>query len=227
MNPAPVGPLDPVPASPSATRRWYDRASSIYARFLEDLEYPPTRQAIEFLDLRGDERVLDLGCGSGRAVVGVARRLGPEGRVIGVDFAPGMCREATHSIHEADVGDRAAVVCGDVTALPIAAGTADAVVASFVLDLLSVADIEATLAAVDRVLGPDGRFAVVSLADSTAPLTRLYRGLRRVFPTQMDCRPIPVTSLLEAAGFAIERTRRVYLYGLPVTVALGTPGGTV
>lgn len=216
------GSPDPVPGSPSDTRRWYDRSSRIYARWVEDLEYPPTRKAIEYLDLQGGERVLDLGCGAGRAVAELAGQVGPDGRVLGIDFAPGMCRETRHSIREAGVEDRAGAVCGDVTTIPIAAGTADAAITSFVLDLMSVSDIEATLAEVDRVLGPEGRLAVVSLADSDAPLTRLYRSLRRVFPTQMDCRPISVTSYLRGAGFAIERTRMVSLYGLPVTIALGS-----
>ena len=45
------------------------------------------------LELRGEETVLDAGCGTGKVTAALARRL-PRGRVIAVDAAPSMVREA-------------------------------------------------------------------------------------------------------------------------------------
>ena len=53
---------------------------------------PQTRWGAEVLDrlpLRGDETVLDAGCGSGRVTEALARRL-PDGRVIAFDASPSM-----------------------------------------------------------------------------------------------------------------------------------------
>ena len=47
------------------------------------------RELIEKLHLRGDEAVLDIGCGDGRATAMIAERL-PEGSVLGVDRSPNM-----------------------------------------------------------------------------------------------------------------------------------------
>ncbi len=51
----------------------------------------------ERLDLRGDETVLDAGCGSGKVTALLLERL-PEGRVIGVDASPDMIEKAEAAI---------------------------------------------------------------------------------------------------------------------------------
>ena len=55
------------------------------------------REVVERLQLRGDETVLDAGCGSGRVTQLLLERL-PEGRVIGVDAAPSMVEKAREAL---------------------------------------------------------------------------------------------------------------------------------
>ena len=212
--------MDPIYGTPATTRGWYDRASGLYARFAEDLEFPPTARAIEELALEGDETVVDLGCGAGRAVTEIAGRLDDGGRVVGVDFAPGMCREASDALENAHAGERAGILCGDVTDLPIATDTVDVAISSFVLDLLSPTDIDAALNEIRRVLTADGRVAIVSLAATESLSTVAYRSIRRLFPTQMDCRPIPLLAILDSGGFDVTWAAEYSLYGLPVTIAI-------
>lgn len=74
---------------------------------------------IEVLDrlvLRGSERVLDAGCGSGRATKLLLQRL-PEGRVIGVDAAPSMVEEARSNL--AEFGDRVELRVENLTELEL------------------------------------------------------------------------------------------------------------
>jgi hypothetical protein len=71
-----------------------------------------------------------------------------------------------------------------------------------------------------RILDHGGRVAIVSIAESDSIPTSAYLAVRRLFPTLLDCRPLPVTSLLDAHGFAVLDTREHSLYGLPVTVAI-------
>ncbi|MGH2954288.1 MAG: class I SAM-dependent methyltransferase [Solirubrobacterales bacterium] len=54
------------------------------------------RQVLDRLSIRGDETVLDAGCGSGRVTRLLLERL-PEGRVIGVDASPSMIEKARES----------------------------------------------------------------------------------------------------------------------------------
>ncbi len=57
---------------------------------LEEVTGLPGRLAMDRLDLLPGQRVLDLGCGSGRTTLELATRVGPGGRVLGVDIAAEM-----------------------------------------------------------------------------------------------------------------------------------------
>jgi trans-aconitate 2-methyltransferase len=78
------------------TRDWdaatYHRVGTPQARWAE--------RVLERLDLRGDETVLDAGCGSGRVTAMLLERL-PQGRVIAVDSSPSMV-EAARALLPAD-----------------------------------------------------------------------------------------------------------------------------
>lgn len=62
------------------------------------------RDVIDRLDLRGDERVLDAGCGSGRVTEALAARV-PNGTVIAVDGSEAMVAEARRRGLDAHVAD--------------------------------------------------------------------------------------------------------------------------
>ena len=75
----------------------YDRVS--------DPQVAMAREVLGRLDLRGDETVLDAGCGTGRVTMMLLDLL-PEGRVIAVDAAPSMVEQAQAALPE----DRAEVL---------------------------------------------------------------------------------------------------------------------
>jgi trans-aconitate methyltransferase len=71
------------------------------------------------LKLRGDETVLDAGCGSGRLTAELLARL-PQGRVLGADLSLNMLRAAREHL-EPRYGGRVRFLCADLTALPLQA----------------------------------------------------------------------------------------------------------
>jgi trans-aconitate 2-methyltransferase len=73
-------------------------------------------EVLERLALRGDETVLDAGCGSGRVTRLVAERL-PSGRVIGIDASPAMIEEARSNL--AGLGDRVELRVANLTELEL------------------------------------------------------------------------------------------------------------
>ncbi len=116
---------------------------------------------------RGDEKVLDVGCGRGLLTVAVASRLS-SGSVVGVDVwhhgavtgnrADSVLENATIE----GVRHRVAVKEGDARELPFADGAFDAVVSNFVVhELKNRADRERMMREVARVLKPGGRAALV------------------------------------------------------------------
>jgi malonyl-CoA O-methyltransferase len=132
----------------------YDAAAglqhAVEARLLESLDYlddpalqrPPPR------------RVLDLGCGTGRASAAMQKRW-PKAEVVSMDLALPMLRQARAASRRRNPFARVpAQVCADARALPLADGSVDVLFSNLCLQW--VEDLDAVLAGFRRVLKPHG-----------------------------------------------------------------------
>jgi ubiquinone/menaquinone biosynthesis C-methylase UbiE len=192
------------------------------------------------LDVREGERVLELGCGTGAALVELASAAGPAGLALGVDLSLGMCRGTRLRIRDCECRNSSGtmlriessvevgVVCSDAVRLPLIGGDFDAAFMSFALELFDESDMGAVLAECRRVLRPGGRLCVVAMAEPfrPTPMTRVYAWAHGRFPAAIDCRPIAVSQVLALGSFSVERLSRHSLWGLPVEVALARAGQT-
>jgi len=128
----------------SAPRDWdaatYDRVS--------DPQFEWGLEVLDRLPLRGDETVLDAGCGSGRVTRALLERL-PHGRVIAVDAAPAMVAAAREAL-----GEGAEVVEADLVELELAEPV-DAVFSSAVFHW--VPDHDRLFGRLHAALRPGGR----------------------------------------------------------------------
>lgn len=130
------------------------------------------------LGFRGDERVLDLGCGRGAILLAAAKLL-PRGRAVGVDVwqadQTGNSAAATERNAEVEgVRQRVELHTGDMTQLSFEGGSFDAVISNLAVHNLPSA--AARRAAVDeavRVLRPGGRVAIADLAATGHHVARL------------------------------------------------------
>ena len=220
---APPGPIATVPRSKAAASEWYDALSGWYDAIADPFERSARATGLDVLDAAPGERVLDVGCGTGTALVSIANDVGPNGTAVGIDLADGMCRESRRALAATGL-DPGIVIAGDAATMPVRAGAFDALFASFVLELFDTPDILDVLAEWRRVLAPDGRLCVVSLSRrDDGPVTRLYESVHDRFPTKVDCRPIYVRDTLREAGFRIAETRDERAWRLPVEVVLCRP----
>ncbi len=79
--------------------------------------------------IHAGETVVDIGCGAGMDLLLAARRVGPEGRAIGVDMTDTMIERARSSAAAADL-KQVEVHKGDATALPVSDRSVDVVISN-------------------------------------------------------------------------------------------------
>lgn len=119
-------------------------------------------------ELTWGEYVLDLGCGAGLDSILMARRVGPEGRVYGVDLAPGMVTAARSAVAESGLRN-VTILQAAAEALPLLDSSIDVVVVNGLFNL--VPNKGAVLREIFRVIRPGGRLvgAEIVITDDRKP----------------------------------------------------------
>jgi arsenite methyltransferase len=126
-------------------------------------------------ELRLGETVLDLGSGGGIDVLLTAQRVGPTGRVFGLDMTAEMLALAKRNASAAGATN-VEFLKGHIEAIPLPAASVDVVISNCVINL--AADKAAVLAEIARVLRPGGRVGVsdVVAEDGLGAADRASRG---------------------------------------------------
>jgi arsenite methyltransferase len=107
--------------------------------------------------LHPGETVLDLGSGGGIDVLLAARRVGPAGKVYGLDMTDEMLALAKENQRKAGV-ENVEFLKGEIERIPLPDRSVDAIISNCVINLS--ADKDRVVAEAFRVLRPGGRFAV-------------------------------------------------------------------
>lgn len=198
-----------------AAIRRYDRLSRIY-HWNARLGASASRRAIEMVEVRRGERVVEVGVGTGRDLALLRERVGPAGSVVGVDLSMGMLRQARRRLRRNGLHG-VALERADARALPFADQWADLVFCSRVLDLVETSAISAILGECRRLLRPGGRLAVVHMSKPGASrnwFERLYRARLGFGGGLFVSRPVLAAPFFHALGFV--DVERQYLRGLPL-----------
>ena len=110
--------------------------------------------------LQARETVLDIGCGAGMDLLLAARKVGSEGKAIGVDMTDAMMDCSRRSAAQAGLRN-VEVRKGDATRLPVEDSSVDVVISNGVLNL--VPEKEKAFQEIVRVLRPGGRIQIADI----------------------------------------------------------------
>lgn len=113
-----------------------------------------------FADLPAGTTVLDLGCGSGTDTLIAARRVGPTGKVVGVDFSVWMLSRARQAVAESGVTN-VELRESDAERLPLADGEIDVAIVNGIFNLNPAR--EAIFHELARVIRPSGKLFAAEL----------------------------------------------------------------
>jgi trans-aconitate 2-methyltransferase len=178
----------------STTREWnaasYDRMSSPQEAMGRDV--------LDRLDLRGDERVLDAGCGTGRVTALLLERL-PHGEVVAVDGSAAMVEETRRRL-----GDRVEAFATDLLDLELDR-PADAILSTATFHWIG--DHDRLFARLHAALKPGGRLVAQcggagNVADVQAAIARVGHPALAGWPGPWNfATPADTRARLQSAGF--------------------------
>ena len=193
----------------------FDRIAGVYdlmnTAMTVGMHHRWRERAADRAELSPGDAALDLCCGTGDLALELARRVGPEGAVVGCDFSERMLELARRKAGERGA-PQARFEWADALELPYAEGSFDAVTVGF--GVRNLVDLERGLAEMARVLKPGGRAVILEITQPRRrPLSTFYSlWFDRLVP------------LLGAAGGGPRRLHVPARVGEALPVARG-PGG--
>ncbi|HZF26268.1 MAG TPA: malonyl-ACP O-methyltransferase BioC [Steroidobacteraceae bacterium] len=162
MKPSREGASEPFALDRRQMRRGFERASRSYDRaaILQTEVRQRLLSRLEYVRLE-PELIVDAGCGTGHAARELKRRF-PRARVVALDIATGMLREATHQQGWRRRFER---VCADAERMPLPDESVDLIFSNLMLQWCDVPD--GVLREVQRVLKPRGLLTFSTLGPDT------------------------------------------------------------
>jgi ubiquinone/menaquinone biosynthesis C-methylase UbiE len=192
-----------VPLSAKRIRDLYDFLSYVYD-FFTRYEEGARKRALAISDVREAFKVLDVGCGTGKTLIELARKVTLSGEVCGLDISSRMIEKTRKLLLSHSLWRQVNLVLGDAAHCPFRDAAFDLVFNSYMLDLVDGSMIPKVLSEFRRVLKTTGRLVLVSLTKGSKwyDNMRLYEWIYKHNPTLLGgCRPVVLEPYLQQTGF--------------------------
>jgi len=205
----------PVPLrSPTRLRTFYEAVAPVYARLTAPLSTRARRQGLRWIAATDGERIVEIGPGPGLAFHSLLRH-NPTGWTEALEPAASMRartrRRAARVSHR-----RYRIRDGTATDLPYPADHIDALFSAYVYDLLSTDRLPTALSEIRRVLRPEGRAVLITMAPASSTTGHVWSTAARWLPPLLGgSRPLTLPPALQTAGLSVVRATTISQLGFP------------
>jgi len=193
---------------PSIIRRMFDRIAPTYDLVNSILSFSLDKlwrkAAVNILEIRAGDAVLDIATGTGDLAIPAARR---GGNIIGIDLSRQMLLRALGKAEEQGLRMRYSVVQGDAISMPFRNETFNSAMVAF--GIRNMDNLDAFLAEIHRVLSVHGRFSVLEFS---LPEMSFFRRIYGAYLTYV----VPQVGGLISGDYDTYRYLRDSIAGFPV-----------
>ena len=180
MGAAPEGSSDPHSAARAVRAMFtsiaprYDLLNHVLSFNIDRMWWRRTARVFGEILVRPDARVLDLCCGTGDMTFALRRQAGKSSaRILGADFSHAMLQRATAKSLAATNGSRPGWIEADALSLPFPTAHFDLAASAF--GFRNLADYDAGLREIIRVLRPGGECGILDFSEPDGIMGALYR----------------------------------------------------
>jgi demethylmenaquinone methyltransferase / 2-methoxy-6-polyprenyl-1,4-benzoquinol methylase len=146
----------------------YDKANSLLSF---SLHHRWRQEAVRLIELKNGQTVIDLCCGTGDFLPQLRRVVGPDGKLLGLDFCQPMLVQSREKDSKSTLG------LADACALPVQSNSVDAITVGW--GIRNVPDIDQAHTEIYRALRPSGKFVSLDCAMPTGSLSKYLTKLTR------------------------------------------------
>lgn len=205
-------------------KKAYSNLSHVYGIFESFFEKKLQMRSLELLDVRKGDSVLEIGFGAGYNLIELAKLVGENGKVYGIDLTHEMIKITRKRLEKNNFAKRVKLIEGNATKLPFSKNLFNIVYVSNVLELFSDKGIKKVLNEIKRVLKANGKICIVGVAKKdyeNSIYLRFYGWLNKKFPSYTSL-PIYSEKYLSDFGFKIIKTDIVKIFRFfPMQIVIG------
>lgn len=185
---------------PENIKKNYAKIAWVYDLWSLLTESRAEKKVLEFLELSGKKKVLDVAVGTGRLFKKIVSQ-NKDGFTEGIDISPIMLKYAKKRMYGS--GKTNFILKeGNAYDIQYKDNYFDAVVNNYMLDLLPEKDFNVIIGEFYRVLKPGGKVIISSMAVGDKWNNKLWFKISKYFPGLMtNCRPIFPDSYIRECGF--------------------------
>lgn len=202
--------------SPQTVKKAYNRRSWIYSKTVAPMEWAYHFMAIEQANILPGEKVLEVAVGPGLTAVELARRVGKDTTLYGMDISSGML-QLTEQRLRSNGFSQFQLKEGRAQQIPFEANAFDLLYNGYMLDLIPEIEMPGILAEFWRVLRPGGRMVLLNMSKPDQKTVVFREKLYQMLPPSLvlylmgGCRPVFMENAVKNAGFS--RVQRSFVGG--------------